>query len=587
MTKYLCVHCDKTFVHEGEKKPRCPSCMRVNGLETVAAPRSDAERQRPPWMMWAVAGGVIAAGAIAYAVWAGDAAETVEGDAPLAALDRSEVTGYLRARGVDAHQLNMLLVSTDPIEEWAEHAVGSASTPTAKAEAIQTAIRARASEGAFERWSFGIPRNTPPALPEQVLEWMQEDGAHHHLYPLEVAALMASALRAVDVPAIVAEAVKYEGERRPADPSGQLGYYVVAVYPGTPGEGEPTTYDPYEGREVAPSELRPLTDLEAIGAMLGHRALYLLSRESDPERAVEASSQALRLDGRSAANRAVRGAILLAAGQADEGLEELTSAKQLRSDGPRRNLLASVYLAQQDVEGASREVSAALEEYPEFASARATLAAIHLTRGETDEARAELQEAERIDPQLHLLPQLWAEYYASTGEIDRAVQRAQQAVEQNGDIQTRLMAARIYRQAARYDLMRREAHAVLERTPPRRESDMRELIRRMLGPTALEPIEDEAAPLADGDEGEWDDSDVGLGDPSSLSLDSPLLGTGGGGGPSLLGGGGGGPSLLGDDERLGGGGGGGLGLGGGGDLSLGGGGGGGGGDGLSLDLGQE
>ncbi|MFK7987136.1 MAG: tetratricopeptide repeat protein, partial [Sandaracinaceae bacterium] len=284
--------------------------------------------------------------------------------------------------------------------------------------------------------------------------------------------------------------------------------------------------------------------------------------------AMEASSQSVRLDGRSPSGRAVRGAILLVAGQADQGLQELLSAKQLRSDAPRRNLLAGVHMAQGDLDAASREIAAALEEYPDFAPGRATLAAIHLSRGETDMARAELEYAERADPQLHLLPQLWAGYYASTGDLERAVERAEAAVEANPDLQTRLMAARIYRQAAQYDRMRREARAVLAQTPSQREPEIRNLIRQMLGPTALEDpdeeieLDDEALAEGEADEG------LGLGDPSSLQLDSPSLGAGGDDGPSLLGGGD-------DDLQLGGGGGGlQLGGGGGGGLQLGGGGGG-------------
>lgn len=569
MTKYLCVHCDKTFTHEGSKKPRCPECMRVNGLEEVAARKGEADRQRPPWMLWGGAIFVVAVAAIGYAMWAGDAAETVEGDAPLEPLDRGAVLGHLRSEGVDARQLNTMLVPGDEVEAWAEEAAGSASSPSAKAEALMEAIRERASEGAFARWSFGIPRDTPPGGADQVVEWIAEDDAHHHLYPLEVASLMAAGLRALDVPAMIAEAIEFEGERRPPDPSGQLGYYVVAVYPGEVGQGDPTYYDPYEGRETEPSEARVLTDTEAIASALATRALFLLSRESDAERAVEAASQALRLDGSSPSNRAVRAAILLAAGQGDEGLDELAAAKQLREDAPRRNLLAQIHLAQGDLDSASREVSAALEQYPEFAPGRATLAAIHLARQETDLGRTELEEAERIDADYHLLPQLWAQYYVSTGEMDRAVQRVEQAVAANGDIQTRLMAARIYRAAARYDRMRREAHAILDMVEASRAAEMRQILQQLLGPTALEPIDDE--PLAAGDE-DWDDEELGLGDPSSLSLDSPLLEGDQGGGPSLLGGGGEGPSLLGDEQLGGGGGGLQLGGGGGGGLQLGGGG---------------
>ncbi len=543
--RYLCVHCDKTFTHEDEaKKPRCPTCMRKNGLEPVAEPKQVAAKK--PWLGWAIAGGALAAAGVAYAIWASQTPDAVGDEVPLAPLDRAAVLGHLRHEGVDARDLGTMLVPSDAVEAWAERTAGGASGAEAIARAIHEAIRDRAEEGAFERWSFGVPREAPIAGPDRVIEWLGEDGAHHHLYPIEVAALMTSALRALDVEAMVAEAIRFPGDRSPPDPSGQLGYFVVAVYPGEAGEGEPAYFDPYGGRTAEP-EARVLTDLQAIGAALGTRALHLLSRESDPERAMEASSQALQLDERSPTLRAIRGAILIVAGHADEGMRELSSAKQLRPDAPRRNLLASIYLAPQflDLDAASQEVSSALEEYSEFAPGRATLAAIHLARQETDEARTELQEAERLDPQLHMLPQLWASYYAGTGEIDRAVQHAREAIRRNpSDVQAHLFAARIYRQAARYDLMRQEAHEVLERTPPSRRAEMTQVIRQLLGPTALEPVGEVASAddeeLED-DEALEDDEELGSGG-GSLTLESPLLGGAGGTRPS-------GPSLLGDGER--------------------------------------
>ncbi|MBX3273330.1 MAG: tetratricopeptide repeat protein [Sandaracinaceae bacterium] len=576
-TKYLCVHCDKTFTHQGEKKPRCPECMRVNGLEEVVAPKAQdaAAATRPKWLPWAIGAGALVAVGVGYALWAGESADTVSGPPPLAPLDRAAVLGHLRNHRVDARELGELLVPSSEIESWARNAAGSGGARD-KAGRLLAAIRARASAGAFVRTSLGIPRETPIQGPGRTLDAIREDGARSALYPLELAALMTAGLRAVEVPAMVAEAIRYEGDRSPPDPSGQFGYFVVAVYDGEAGQGEPTYYDPYLGREVPPAEARVLTDLQAIGAALSTRALYLLSRESDLERAVETSEWALRLDGSSPSARAVRGAVLISAGQPDQGLEELSSAKQLRTDAPRRNLVAGVHMAQGDLDAASREVSAALEQYPEFAPGRATLAAIHLARGEHDLARAELAEAERIDRDLHLLPQLWASYFATTGDLERAVASAEEAVRRNGDIQTRLLAARIYRQASQYDRMRREARAVLERMPPSRQQETRELIRRMLGPTALEAdddVEDDDDVVADDladddapgsllDSDDWDDEDDDDA-PGGLRLDRP--GSGGLLGrdrPSLLGGeqlgGGGGGRLGGGRPSLGGGGGGGL-----------------------------
>ncbi|MBZ0116186.1 MAG: tetratricopeptide repeat protein, partial [Sandaracinaceae bacterium] len=451
----------------------------------------------------------------------------------------------LEREHVDARQLGELLVVTDAVQSFADRAAGSASGAQAISQAILRHIRARAAAGAFDRWSIGVPRDTPLALPAQVAEWLGDDDGHRHLYPLEVAALMTVALRAKGVPAMIAEVYQFRGDRAPADASGQIGYFAVAVYPGEPGEGDPRFYDPYGGREVQPEAERVLTDLQAIGQALNHRALHLLARESDAERAMDESSSAMRLDRRSPGVRAVRGAVLIAAAQPNEGLQELEAARQLRDDPPRRNLLAQIYFAQGDLDAASSQVSSALEDAPDFAAGRATLAAIQLARGESDLARGELEEARRADPDLHLLPMLWAEYYAVTGDTDRAVTEASEGIRRNpGDLRSRLMAARIYRQAARYDLMRREARAILERTPPARRPEMEQLVTRLLGPTALDPEEDALA-SAEEDEGLDDEGleDEGPSEPGGLRLDSSLMG-GGAQGPSVLGGGGRGPSLL-------------------------------------------
>ena len=109
-TKYLCVHCDKTFTHQGDKKPRCPECMRVNGLEEVVAPKPEgaAASPRPKWLPWAIGAGALVAIGVGYALWAGESAATVSGPPPLAPLDRAAVLGHLRNHRVDARELGEL-----------------------------------------------------------------------------------------------------------------------------------------------------------------------------------------------------------------------------------------------------------------------------------------------------------------------------------------------------------------------------------------------------------------------------------------------------------------------------------------------
>lgn len=572
--RYVCLSCGNRFeVEEGKegKKIRCPSCMRVTGIEKVADPAPAAAQQRP-WLVPAIAITVVAALGGGYAVWRSSTPREVGDQVPLRPLESDELAGHLRRERVDARQLRDLLVAGDGIERFAEDATEGRRSATERAEGVLAAIRERAAQHAFARWSLGVPRETPVSDAETVRSWIREDGERRRLYPLEAAALMTAALRSRGVPAMIAEIYAFPGDRSPPDPSGHFGYYGVAVYEGEPGEGEPHVYDPWAGHEVAPGEddYRVMTDLEAIGAALNLRAIHLLVRESDPARAMEISSDALRLDPRSPTTRSVRGAILVASGGTNEGVAEFEAARQIRADAPRQQLLAGVHLAQGDLETARRELASALEASPDYAAARGMLAALHMAESEPDLAREELERAQRLDPDLHTLPGLWAGYYASTGDLDRAVESARSAVERNpGDVQTRLMAARVYRAAARYDDMRREAQAVLERVPPTQREDMRQLIRRLLGPMALEDPLDEADDdelsddeLLEGDE----DEELGGGGTFRLGGGSRLLGAGGGAaggsssGPSLLegegdlaprGGGEDGPLLmLGDPSRL-------------------------------------
>ena len=555
-TKYLCVHCDHRFDHEGEKKARCPKCMRVHGLEKIST--ADKSSGRPRWLVPAVVVSVLAAVVAGYAYWSGLDDERAD-DGSLAPLGDSALAARVRKQGASVGDLIGFLRKSDEIEAFAESAAGNADAddPVAAARAVVRAIRARASKQAFVPWSMGTPRATPLRNASRVVELIAEDGAREKLYPLEVAAFAVSALRSLDVDAMVAEAFAFPGDRSPPEPSGHFGYYVVAVYDGAVGEGEPTLLDPYAGRSNSPAveDYRVLSDVEVVGAAVNHQAVYQLVQEGDQPKAFELSEAALKLDPHSAAVHTARGAIMLMLleGGGEEGIAEFESALQIRPDAPRHNNLAAIALMRQDIETAEREVAAALEQYRDFAAGHATLAAIHLARRETTEAERELQTAERLDPDLHNLAMLWANYYLATGDTERAAQRALEAIEaRQHDPQARLGAARLLRAAGRYDEMREQARAVMEMTPDNQRDRVRMVIEQLLGPTVFDE------PMDEGDDvtaGSATDS------PFQLDSDSTLLGGSGPGGPgapslleepSLLEGGGRpggqGPSLLGDSQ---------------------------------------
>jgi Tfp pilus assembly protein PilF len=288
-----------------------------------------------------------------------------------------------------------------------------------------------------------------------------------------------------------------------------------------------------------------------VAAALGVEALHTLVHTGEAPRALEKIEKALRLDGRSPYLRTVRAAILVASGGLDEGVRELESASEIRPDAPRRNNLGAVYVAQRELESAEREVSAALAAYPDFAGAHATLGALRLAQADLDHARTELERAEQLEPDLFLLPMLWAQYHLVAGDPEAAARHAAEGVRRRPhDLQARLGATQVYRAAGQYDAMRREVREALALAPSGQEGVLRDQIRELLGPTAFDSLEEEL-------EGE-DEEEAG-----TIGLPSPDFQLGGGdllgdpapttmpsGGPAL-GSDEGGPALmLGDPSKL-------------------------------------
>lgn len=276
------------------------------------------------------------------------------------------------------------------------------------------------------------------------------------------------------------------------------------------------------------TDQRPCTDREALGAALALHAAHQLAH--DPSRALKAADAAVALSPSSPTTRSSRAIALLANAGSDEAQRELTSAAQLRNDGPRRHNLAVLHLALGDFEAAQRELMAAIEAQPEYASARVTLGGLLLGAGDKDGAHKELAEAERLDPQLAALPLVWAQYYQVIGDGAQALAYAERGVErQPEDPQPRMLLAQLYRAAGRTDAMREQAARVIALVPPEQRERVKAVLEQMLGPEALQPA-GAALPTADVNTGTLGAGDS-LDSSGSLQLNRPKSR-----GPSLLGG---------------------------------------------------
>jgi tetratricopeptide (TPR) repeat protein len=487
--RYLCVHCDHRWASEGSEPPkRCPSCMRATGVEAVSdgaktAPKSKLHRYAP----WAI----VAALAIGLTILlVARRSHDPSATNALAPRDPEELLALLKKEQIDAAGLELLFAADAAMEAQAEKVAGDKDGPFARAEAIQAWLRARASALAFVPWSLGELRPSPVMLSRDVFPLVQKDKGRAQLYPLELSALAASLLRAIDVPALVAELPELPGERAPLDQSGYLGYFVVAVYEDEPGVGTPRFYDPYAGRNLKPeTKAHVLGDTQVVGALLGLRALHEMAYRADTKAALETSAHALAVGQTLPSVRTARGLVVLSGNMMEQGLQELAAARQQRPDAPRMRNLAHARLITGDLASAEKEINAALAKAPDFAAGHATLAEMLLLRGDMDAARAELLTAQKLSPELSSPEWRLLDIAARSGASEDVLARARALRDARPSFEARLHYALLLRQGSKYEEMRKAAHELLAFVPDYRKDEVRELLAQALGPTALDAVE--------------------------------------------------------------------------------------------------
>jgi tetratricopeptide (TPR) repeat protein len=489
--RYLCVHCDHQWQPEDDTVPtRCPSCMRATGVKPVSAQTGE---KKPGSRLPLIVVGLVAVLAVGAFFGLRPSTSEVPSISTMHPLDADDLAAALAAQQVHAGSLEKLLTPDSAIEAFAGKAASGANDVNARAKAVTESIRARANALAFVPWSLGEPRPTVIRTPGETLRTLQKDGARAELYPLELAALEVAALRSLDVSVMIAELIDVPGERAPLDPSGYIGYFVVALPLST---DRALLFDPYGGRNLSGNEnYKVLSDATAVGAALSLRAIHELAYKADPRAALESSSQALQVAASLPAVRTARGVIVLGGKMVEQGLQEFSAASQLRADAPRLHNLASAKLMTGDVDGASKDLARALEKAPDFAAARATLAATLMLKGDAEGARAAFEKAEQLAPDLTLVQWGLAEFALRSGDRESALARAERALAKRPSFDAKVRYAVLLHQAGRYEEMRKVAHELVSLSPEYRKQDVREMLVTLLGPTALDPIEPD--PTAD------------------------------------------------------------------------------------------
>jgi tetratricopeptide (TPR) repeat protein len=508
---YYCAHCNKEFVPEtSDAKPRCPHCMRRGGVEPAQEVTAQGEARRPWILILAL---LIVGAGIGLGLYLAKRV-ALEETPPLRPLEAMEIVAYLERDQIRVGPYESLMMLNGDVEGW----------PDGAAE-ISAKIRAGASP-----WSLERPLARDVLSADQTLAAIDSDKERVKLYPVETANAMTALLRAGGVKAMVAEAWELEGTSAPADPSGMLGYFVVAVYESA-AAAEPSAYlDPWGGGEVEPSSVRVLRDTEVLAAALGTEAARIFARSGDGTKALPMIETALLLDPVSPSLRGVNATILLESGGVDQAVKEFEAAAQLRPDGPRQLNMVQLHLAQASLfemngqreaaeaefNRASRIVGEVIERWPRYARAHVLLASVYLGNEELERAKLELEAAEALSPDAPLLWSIWAQYDLAVNDPVKAAVAMKRAVRLDPENwQLRLQAARVLRGTGDDEGAKENLAAAMQMVPPEKRADIQRFIERMMGAGALGDAPEQAAEEAP------DDPALMLGDPTNLRLRDP------------------------------------------------------------------
>ncbi|HUT77336.1 MAG TPA: tetratricopeptide repeat protein [Polyangia bacterium] len=545
--KYHCLACNHDFEAEGgPKKPRCPRCMSIHDVESAGegpttattAKRSGSSRTAALLIL-----ALVGAAAAYYFLVVRDATDAQDA-APASTEDLLEQLGRL---GVPAEEAVAPFAVTDRVRLLAERLAGDASGPEALRKLIDGLGDLRKA-GRFTPFHQRSLRADPPLTADEIAAALEGDGGPRALSSYELACLLLASARALGLEdARMVRIHSFAGEQRPADPTGRFGRFGVAAG----AEGKEEIHEAFELRtgKAAEGDIEPLSETAAVAPFYNERALAALFRRDTPT-AHRASELAVKLDGDAAAFRVARGLIYLAGGAPDEALAEYEKALKRRPDAVNHVLLADLLIKLGDTQAtrAEGEVRAAIEKMPDYAQAHAVLGQIYSMRQEFETAESELTLAEKLDPLSPEVAMAWAIYHMIQHDNSEAIERAEQAVRLSGEAVDALLAlAGIYRQTARFGLMREALDKVLTKVDS---PEMARELERIFGYSPDSAVADEGD--AGDDEGEEAAPGSGLPTPTPGKFELKLGGQGSplGGQGSPLGGGGLGAPLQGQGLKL-------------------------------------
>jgi len=461
--RYTCSNCGEEF-NTKEEKPRCPSCLRKNGLipaddevldskETTEKKKKEnalkAHKQKDNGsgntpdnessqvieagedssrkVLYAIIGAgilVLIGAAIGGIYWWRSSKEGVKQDPlqdpGLGALPTKRLKAALGAVGFPKEPIPF--EQTKSVKKWSSPLKGKSAQEAApvlgsmlnkimKSPAVQFVDTPNLSEARL-------------LTATQILNLPPKTTAGISSYTL--ASLALAAARASGHKATMVEIHKSSHVPGPPDPTGGRGRFGVAFMGDRYKNETPVAIlDPAIGKVGGADVVELLTDLEALGHLLNIKSQINLETGADPSLTQLLSQGARNLNPRSATIRCGHGLILLALGGIQPAESMIQSALGLREDAPRHFCMAQVYLMTQRMQEALSQLNTAIKKDPKYAHAYIEQARIMLASGNPLEVDELLDRAESARPGLWETKVLRAMMPAVRGDTHTTIRQLQ------------------------------------------------------------------------------------------------------------------------------------------------------------------
>ncbi|MCA9522304.1 MAG: tetratricopeptide repeat protein [Myxococcales bacterium] len=372
-SEYVCSHCDMKFTVPRDKKPRCPTCLRSQGIipvgggstEPVASEPIDKKRVG----LFLVIGLVIVAAVGGGVLFLVDRGKGRNPGVP------TNLMAAIRARGVELPASSVDLVVDRVVETHAARLVGSAKGKAAL-DAVVAGVRGWVSSG---KLTLSPPTSDVPEArtPSEILGALGK-GTAQTVSSFQLATLSYTLIAAAGLSVELAE--RRDGRNQASLFARKRFGVIVKV------GGKERLLDPASGKlGDVPSSTRRLTALQGVAYGLAFRAITAMKTKHDERptpaalrRATSAIIRALKLWPNGAPLLYVRGQLNLLSGMLSYGVRDFKRALAADPDAAAHYNVGVALLQRGQRQNGIVELEKAKKLDPEFLPTHVALARAQL-----------------------------------------------------------------------------------------------------------------------------------------------------------------------------------------------------------------